>query len=298
MQSYDASSLGPQFGLQNYGSTCYFNTLVQSLLSCPVLHQTLKLIESTDEFKKSQAARALLKLFTADQDYQRANRELITCIFARNPSLQEGQQDVSEAFMTLMDLLERVPEIYKLFQHRYCTLIFCMKCEKVVSKVEELSTIIEVQSDLKSEQAEEFANIDPQYAQTQQLNDFILKTNTSTDKDFKCPECKSTDKKFKSTKLQMVPEILPVLIKKYDGKPLTQFPEFLEFPSKTRGTKLVYHLVSQCEHIGGQNGGHYWAICRRDRWMQFNDSYVAPDSFGPRPTTYMLLYCYLETRDM
>ena len=59
MQKYQANELCQSFGIRNYGVTCYFNTLIQSILSCPVIRQTL--VRVRDKYTvKCQVARALL----------------------------------------------------------------------------------------------------------------------------------------------------------------------------------------------------------------------------------------------
>ena len=296
MLAYQADKLGKSHGFTNYGSTCYFNTLIQSLLSCPALRQALEQAKQNPIFARCQVARCLLNIWEQPEQADKLNLELLACIFARNERLRGGQQDVSEAFLTLLDLLECLPEVYQLFQHRYQTQIFCLKCSVVVSKVDELGTIFQIQPDLNSGQSAKFAAVDPTYNRTASLNDFLLKVNNSTDKDFKCPKCSERGEKFKTTMLQMVPEILPVLLKKYEEKSITDFPEFLEFPSATKKTKLIYQLVAQSEHSGTRHGGHYWAVCRRGEWQTFNDTHVSAGQSGPRATTYMLWYCYTTTQ--
>jgi ubiquitin C-terminal hydrolase len=298
MQKYQANELCQSFGIRNYGVTCYFNTLIQSILSCPVIRQTL--VRVRDKYTvKCQVARALLSLWETPHMSASACDEILTCMFARNRRLEGYQQDISEAFLTILDILECIPEVYQLFQHKYNTQIYCTDCEAIVSSVNEFGTIFQIQPNLNGGQSEKFAKIDPTYNRSQSLNNFLMKVNTCTDKDFKCPKCNHKGEKFKTTMLQMIPEILPILLKKYDEKTITDFPEFLEFPSVSSGTKLIYHLVAQSEHSGTRHGGHYWAICRRsDGWYQFNDMSISPASFGPRSTSYMLWYCYLDTKPL
>lgn len=295
MQAYQADALGPSFGLPNSGASCYFNTMIQSLLSCPVIRQTLESIKSTQEFANCQVARAMLAMWETPQHSAQLCNVIHQCVLQYNKKFDHGQQDVSEAFLTLLDILECLPKVYQLFQHRYQTLIYCTDCEAVVSKVNEHGTLFQIQPNLNAGQSDKFAHIDPMYNKTQSLNDFLMKVNNSTDKDFKCPKCHKPGEKFKTTMLQMVPEILPIVLKKYRSKSLTEFPEFLEFPSASSGTKLIYQLVAQCEHSGTQQGGHYWAICRRNQWQTFNDMHVSPGNYGPQQSTYMIWYCYVKT---
>ena len=94
----------------------------------------------------------------------------------------------------------------------------------------------------------------------------------------------------------MIPEILPIIFKKYDNKMKklevkTLFPEKLEFTASGGKKKLVYKLVAQCEHSGTLNGGHYYAIgLRKDGWKLLNDSFVTDGTPGPTNNTYMVFY--------
>jgi hypothetical protein len=62
--------------------------------------------------------------------------------------------------------------------------------------------------------------------------------------------------------LVMIPEVFIVQYKKYNAKWSSASPEILKF--KHSKNKLLYQLVSQSQHSGGQSGGHYWSISKRN----------------------------------
>jgi ubiquitin C-terminal hydrolase len=94
----------------------------------------------------------------------------------------------------------------------------------------------------------------------------------------------------------MVPEILPIVFKKYMNKSITPFPATLEFVSNGIQTKLIYKLVAQSEHSGNMMGGHYWAICqRKSDWQTLNDLSVSSGQAGPTINTYMIFYHYAKS---
>jgi ubiquitin C-terminal hydrolase len=131
------------------------------------------------------------------------------------------------------------------------------------------------------------------------MQEFLKMQNTFVD-GFKCPKCEDTGKKFMSTRLTMVPEILIVLFKKYEVvKSYTEFPLELTFDTRV-GNTLKYNLVAQCEHVGsfsmaGGSGGHYYAICARKvegetMAFQLNDSHCSPAELKATQNTYMAVY--------
>jgi len=200
--------------------------------------------------------------------------------------------------MLFLNLMDYLPEVKRLFKHRYKTQITCDSCKKfVVNKVEENLTF-EVPPDLKTEQHERFKYVDINYNKSLPLNEFLRKQNGSVDENFICPECSGKNHKFKSVILTMIPEILPIVIKKYYEKKLTPFPAYLEFVSASKEKKLIYKLVAQSEHSGNMQGGHYWAIgLRADGWKLLNDSSVSDGTPGPTHNTYLLFYHYEKTID-
>jgi hypothetical protein len=166
-------------------------------------------------------------------------------------------------------------------------------CKKFSIDRKETNLVFEAQQDLKTEQLAKFKDVDEFYNTSMPLNMFLLKQNGYVDGNHLCEFCKQKCEKFKTTTLTMIPEILPVVFKKYSYKSETPFPAKLEFVSKGSTTKLVYRLVSQSEHSGTMVGGHYWAVSyRKNGWQTLNDSTVSPGRAGPTINTYMIFYHY------
>ena len=126
------------------------------------------------------------------------------------------------------------------------------------------------------------------------MNKFLVKQAGYIDKDFKCPNCKKAGEKYNINCLVMVPEVLVVLSKKYErGRKLdkyTNFPKKLIFKGKN-GRPLIYEAISQIEHSGNLNGGHYWAVSRRNiGWYNLNDNSFNKAEFMPTNNTYIVFY--------
>jgi uncharacterized UBP type Zn finger protein len=212
------------------------------------------------------------------------------------------QQDSHEGLLMLLEALDTIPEVKRLFQHRHRNMIKCSKCQKVVVDKPEDNLVFEVQPDLKSEQHTIFLD-QKNNTTSQDLNDFLKKQDSFVDADFICPSCKQKGEKFKATVLTMVPEILPIVLKKYRGKCCTPFPNKLEFTNKSATKKYRYMLIAQSEHSGGMSGGHYWAVCLRQSnndlaWKLINDREISDGKCGPTINTYIIFYHYLDSVDL
>jgi ubiquitin C-terminal hydrolase len=216
--------------------------------------------------------------------------------------MDSGQQDAHEGLMMFLDAMETIPEVRRLFEHRYKIEIKCYKCGKIIVDRKETNLYMDVQPDLKTDQGSIAAMMSADKFQTTKM-DLVsfIRHQSGVHEGFTCtnPECKDKGDKLKTSTLCMVPEILPILIKKYLRKTLTLFPATLEFLGKGNTKKYTYVLVAQSEHAGSMGGGHYWAICRRkDGWKTLNDTSVSPGSPGPTENTYILFYHFLSVSDV
>jgi ubiquitin C-terminal hydrolase len=297
-------------GFRNIGNTCYFNSLLQCLMSCTSIFETLDKNKDLPYYKDNIIAQDLLKLYTASKSGEDISQKCIPIwVHIMKASSQRkdkiifrngNQEDATEGLMIFLDIMDHLPEIKRLFEHRHLIEIYCKDCNQIVSTKKAHNMVFEVQANLATEQLEEFASLDKFYGTTMQLNDFLKKQNGYVDKDYECPKCKVKSNKFMTTVLTMIPEILPIVIKKYNNNVRkldvnTPFPENLEFTMKGNKEKLVYTLVAQCEHSGDVSGGHYYAIgLREDGWKLLNDSYTSDANPGPTTNSYMVFYHFVK----
>jgi ubiquitin C-terminal hydrolase len=320
LTKFNANSMLYPFGLRNIGYTCYFNSVLQAMLSCTSFID--ELMDNDDE-KKYDAYTItstfvkLIKLAYIESEALSSESKhelremgpliwkiMLTTLAPDNSNIKQfarSQQCASEGYTYLLDALDPFSEIQNLFMHRYKTRLFCVDCEQWVSTTEHINNMFEVQADLKTEQLEKFKLADEPDDKKFNMNEFLLGQDGYVDKDFICPKCKNRGEKYKRTTLTMAPEVLVVLAKKYESNHnvshkiniMTEFPPFMEFYGyNNSGNYLArYEAVAQIEHVGGLNGGHYWSVCkRRDGWYCLNDTGVSPAEFKPTPNTYMCFY--------
>lgn len=293
-------------GFVNLGATCYFNSLMQCILSCPVIFETLKSVAHKEYVSQNRIAMSLIDLWESalrGEPIQEKGTPIWKDIIALSRASQSkvkmdyGQQDANEGLMLLLDSLDKIPEFKTLFQHRQKIQIICPDCKKVVCQETREDMILEAQADLKVEQLEKFKVADKYFGKSMNLNDFILYQNGYVDANHICSSCNKKVEKFKITELTMSPEILVIVLKKYRVRELTPFPMELFFPGKEGDKKMIYRLVAQSEYSGVATSGHYWAICKRsDGWKNLNDSNVSDGIPGPTPNSYMLFYNFIGMR--
>ncbi len=299
---YNPAKELPSCGFINLGFTCYYNALIQGLLSAT------SFVEEIDEVHSSNAtvdAISTLIEYIANGDHQRAAslapetwKVMIRELARQSRELAQfavGQQCAVEGFNMLLQTMEKEQNIQNLFLHRRINKLYCNQCNKWCSEATETNTFFEVEPDFKLQQLSEFK---ARHAEANNLNTFLLNQTSYVDNDHVCPLCGYKGNKFKHSQLSMIPEILFVMSKKYKysgnrGEKLntyTDFPEFLEFKGK-RAVKLRYEAVAQIEHSGSLDGGHYWAVCRRrDGWYRLNDMAVSHAEFKPTNDTYIVIY--------
>lgn len=278
---YDKDYVISPNGFKNNGVICYFNSMLQALLSCSAFNQIIK--KSTINNPVIKILKDLLNKKENESNVDISSYSLVlwnsmTQLLCKNKGVarsefMQGQQCAGEGFQYLIESMEQDNNIQNLFFHRYRSLVACKICNKFVSNVNCVYNLFEIPCDTKD------------------IGEFIKK-NSSDVIDYKC-KCGDTDNKKKLNVLTMIPEILVIMSKKYtvNGKIqiITDFPQSIDFMMS--GKSVTYNAVAQIEHSGGLNGGHYWAVCKRkDGWYKFNDNSVSSSEFKPTNETYIVFY--------
>nr|QQV29338.1 putative ubiquitinyl hydrolase [Kaumoebavirus] len=257
------TSICPQpKGFLNVGSICYWNSLIQCLLS------------SKHFIKAASTVPAIKNLLAQHKqtDLVNAQIDLLRGVMKVRPNFGHGQEDIHEGLAFLLETLPK--EVQNLFLLRIEDHVVCRNCRKAVSKVNDINFCYEFYKTDGITTPEDFGSA-------------LLKNIEKLD-GYTCEKCKMRKCSIIHCMVR-APEILVIIFNKYATKRAQYFPETIELPVKPN--PLTYKLVGQAEHSGGQGGGHYWARCLRDdKVYNCNDGSVSNSQFSNTPETYAIFY--------
>lgn len=144
---FDEKSLPHPFGFRNMGATCYFNSMIQSLLSCTSLTETLLENRNEPEYRSNPVAKNYIKMLdiiasTVITPSEKASMLMEMSVFLwlsvtgylkqKNSQSQfgHGQEDSHESFKMLMECWEDLHDVIRLFTHKDHVSIFCTECKQ------------------------------------------------------------------------------------------------------------------------------------------------------------------------
>ncbi len=242
-------------GLQNFGVSCWLNSILQLILSCKKLHKKIK--ESSNELI------VLLSRFIDDynSDYYYDSKSLgdIYRYFYSNKTINaQGMQDANEWLFYIINKIDNIGKLatYKTKSHLKCT------CGHKTQYIVEQNNCMKVH---------------PSEIETN-LEAYII-SNKKRIPDYKCDGCHRTGYSTYYSRLVYAPEILFILSDKY-GEYLGRssersgttgiYPNRIEIPSCTNEP----HKYNLCAVINF-SGAHYTCIGRRGKKIyEFNDQSV------------------------
>lgn len=241
----------PPLGFINTASICYFNSLIQSLLSCPSF---LSFIckERTDSIFF-----IFFKLIVFEQRWD----PYFTTKLLQSMNTFEPNQSSSEYFLKLCDFLK----LDDLFQNKTETVTICSEC-KNENKIIDISVYIVID---------------------QHINECIETTRTI--EGYQCDSCKKKVNATIISKLKETNDILIFTFNKYFQKNHIEYP--LELPLELNlesNYKLVSTIE---HHGVLNAGHYFSRSVRKDGIFQCDDNNVQPISnLDSGINTYMIFY--------
>jgi len=280
---YEAKKDTPYAGMVNLGSTCYLNSIMQTLFHIKEFEREL--------FKQSLGKKTLemQKLFyQLEKEAEYVKTASFANVFKLNEPLDD-QQDVQEFFKVLLDELEKEAKGTEFFDYIentfYGTLAAMVECEngcksERTEKYNDIQLVLGMQSAADSKSSLEDA-----------LRAYVNTTTLEEPNLYKCDQhgyVKATKKDYFKT----FPPVLFFQIKRfnmnYDTGDVYKLNGYFSFPqsidlapyTEERDEKNVYALYSVIVHLGdGLSEGHYYTYIRKGaEWYKFNDCYVTKSS--------------------
>jgi ubiquitin C-terminal hydrolase len=255
-------------GLVNIGNSCYFNSLVQGLLSCDYFVEYIKINQETDEI-----AKAFLQIYYGNTKSVSDLLTLATKKFGGPALIKSGQQeDAHETFMILIDNMDK--KVSQLFNVRHRAFIKCGECNKLTKRETE-----------EEQPTELFLE--------HNINDkFNIISSMEIMPDYKCEYCMTSGKCILAKQLCRISPICMIIVKNYQKQHTTPDLPITFNINDLSGNPMPYDVKSTIEHFGSMSGGHYIAKVKRGEHTAIaNDSSISTiSSIDITQNTYVVLY--------
>lgn len=302
------------FGFYNNSVLCYFNSLIQTLLSCTSI--TEYLLNQEEKIEKNNFLKIYLQIIKKyiNNDNSYSNylvdntnillfNEFIKLIKNKNINFGYNQEDSGELLLLLLEMINDT-YINHLFLHKYKCDIYCKNCKNIVNIESDSSILFKIG-------IEEIDNNYLQYTKDKELNNLnkYIRNNYSDLENYICNKCKNLNNNIKINRLLYVPTIIVINLNKYTNKFNYQYPLELQFLNNSLNNIYKYKLISTINHSGNNNFGHYVtkAIRKNHEFKNYNDNeydiYLLNDTsyqknnFKSDIDSYILFYHYIETID-
>jgi ubiquitin C-terminal hydrolase len=285
MLAFNQKYLPFAFGQNNTGNICYFNSLLQGLLSCPQIIQTV--LENEKYFGETPLRKEFYAFCKASLEKKQnplgstaVLEALLGEIKEKGLKAQLGftQSSSHEALIYLFDMLGEGP-LSGVITNKHRVLHRCLECGKDVSDKIDTNIV------LNAFHITQFKNL------ADQLTLYAEEAKDPAN----CPFCGKNTKYKEFFALRYLPSVFICHFNLYKERPLIEAPDFLDFAGLEK--KLRYVKVAQVEHAGALSGGHYTARVLRQGggFYSISDNSVSIPSktCENTPNSYLVFYSFL-----
>eukprot|EP01083_Nonionella_stella_P021600 59862_1 len=287
------------FGLRNFNSTCYFNSVIQSLYVCQEFREKCldfyeKSVIQDEKPANDSILTCLSSLFHQISNHKNRSgvlqpRDFITKLreeneLFNNPHHQDAQEfliyllnQISDDLKGLKSPAEKCPKstwIQSLFEGTLSSETQCLRCENVTKRDEQF---IDLSLDI-----EENSSV------TRCLQMFSSKTILNKRDKYECSECCCKQEAHKCLRIKRLPKVLILHLKRF--KYIERFQSYkklcyrVSFPFHLKvetvegspDAERDYRLYAVIIHIGsGMRFGHYITMVKNHgRWFMYDDDHI------------------------
>ncbi|KAL4379548.1 hypothetical protein GQ457_02G017070 [Hibiscus cannabinus] len=241
------------FGLENFGNTCYCNSVLQALYFCVPFRE--QLLEYYSNYKNGVDTEDNLLICLADLFTQISSQKKKTGVIAPKRFVQR---------------LKKQNELFRSYMHQgiLTNETRCLRCETVTARDE---TFFDLSLDI--EQNSSITSCLKNFSSTETLN---------AEDNFFCDKCCSLQEAQKRMKIKKPPHILVIHLKRFKYieqlgryKKLSYrvvFPLELKLSNTVEDADSEYSLFAVVVHVGsGPNHGHYVSLVKsHNHWLFFD----------------------------
>ncbi len=296
-------------GISNPGSNCFFNSMLQLILSCTPLTEIL--LENKEHYSKNGLLNLyinLLEMLLAKDNkvdigsfITEQSKKILNYMHSSNQNskyfLENNQNDLLECLIYFLDCINpelnykdfKYKKIDNLFRHKHNSFIFCNTCKKKKSNIDKPYDIyLNIGYDDLNNNLN-FLN----YNKNKLLEDYI-NNNIVILNDNKCEVCNNNN--IIINRLELLSEILIIKLPffnkiKLDTENIKKiFKKKLTF-TNSQYENISYKLVYSGIYTGNINSGHYCSIVNKNnKFYLINDNNINQMDYSPIMNNNIFVY--------
>jgi len=293
------------FGLENFGNTCYCNSVLQALYFCtPFREGVLAFAETIDREAEETIYTCLADLFVQIHSHRKKSgvispKKFVQRLKKDNDQFcgfmhQDAHEFLNHLLLRISEILEKEQReerendsmnasasdseslsptwVQRIFEGKLVHETKCLRCETVTSREE-------VFMDLQ-------LAIEHNCSLTSCLKRYSAKAVLDKRDKYFCEVCQCHQEAFRQNKIKQLPQILICHLMRFDERMRklmyrVVFPMELKLCNTTDDAPYcddVYNLFAVVVHSGGSlNHGHYVSLVKsHGHWLIFDDDHVEP----------------------